>query len=623
MSGIFGILDSKRKSPIAPLLTAMGTKMSHREWYVVDTHIDEPAGVGLGRIGIGLFNRERQPVVNQDRSLIAFMSGELYNVEEIRHRMEAKGHRLHDSSDLGLVLRLYEERGEQFIHDLEGIFILAILDRTRQRLLIANDRYGLRQMMYAHYDGRLLLAPEMKGILCDPLFRKKLKFTALAEYMRFQQLLGEKTFFEGIELLPNASLLEYNLQTDQLTIKPYWDFSRIAKLPPNTPFPEIVAETGRLFRQVVNRLTDGDYRTGVFLSGGLDSRTIIGLLNNEHRPVASITYGDKKCRDAVYASWIARRAGSKHHYFEFSNGEWVKQYADLHLTLTEGFQAWLHAHGISIMDQVRELIEVNLSGLAGDYILGGKRILLNPPVDELAFNCYLFHFYNQVHDWPGINEAEEKHLFSDELYPRLSGLAFESLIREVSRFSQYDFYDLFEYFNMLNCYRRLYQHTILFHQSHIEERYPYYDYNFFEFMYSLPPEVRRNRRLQIAVINHERPDLALIPWEYNGLLFTDRWSIWAGHALVQKLKNRINRHLAPIFSQLGTLYADYEHWLCTDLRDWAESILFDKRTLGRNIFNPQFIRSIWERHQAGREIWTIGKIAPIMTYEMMLRKFYD
>jgi len=88
-------------------------------------------------------------------------------------------------------------------------------------------------------------------------------------------------------------------------------------------------------------------------------------------------------------------------------------------------------------------------------------------------------------------------------------------------------------------------------------------------------------------------------------------------------KRRAKRHLLPFLPELHTLYADYENYLRSDLREWGESILFDERTLGRGIFSPAFLRSIGARHQSGQEMHTIGKIAPIMTYEMMLRRLHD
>ena len=106
-------------------------------------------------------------------------------------------------------------------------------------------------------------------------------------------------------------------------------------------------------------------------------------------------------------------------------------------------------------------------------------------------------------------------------------------------------------------------------------------------------------------------------------MVTDRPLIKTAFIVAERLKNRFNRHVYPVLRQYSTLYADYENYLRTDLRTWGESILFDARTLDRGIFDSQFLQSVWARHQSGKELHTIGKIAPIMTYEMMLRRFYD
>lgn len=623
MSGIFGVLDSKRNTRIDRLLAQMGAKMSHREWYVVETHSDKDAGVGLGRIGIGIFNQERQPICSEDQNLMVFLSGEFHNAAKLRHDLKAKGHRFRDDSDLELVLRLYEEKGEQFIHHLEGAFVLAIWDRTQQELIIANDRFGLYPLFYAHYDGKLVFAPEMKGVLCDPDFRKELNLTALAEYMRFQQLLGEKTFFEELEILPNASLLRYNTHTDSLTIQPYWDFSQIPKV--NMTFEEAVEEIGRLLRRAVNRLASGPYRVGVYLSGGLDSRTILSLIDRKHFPVASITYGQRNCRDVVYAERIARTVGSDHHWFEFKNGEWVKEWADFHLELTEGFHSWIHSHGVSTLPQARETIDVNLTGLAFDTSVGGHwwDPLLTCALDNVAFNSYFFHLYNQKYTWPGIDEAEERFLYADAFHSQIQGLAFDSFVSEVARLDKYDYPRHAEFFNHVNHNGRFTYYHLISARSHIEIRCPACDYQLFDLVCSVPLALRANRQMEKAIINREAPDLAMISYAKDGLLLTDRWFSRIAHALTHKLKNRFNRQLYPVFRQFQTLYADYENYLRSDLRVWAKDILFDKRTLDRGIFNPQFLRSIWERHQSGQELHTIGKIAPIMTYEMMLRRFYD
>ncbi len=628
MSGIFGVLNSKRNTHIDKLLTRMGEAMSHRDWYVVETHTDENANVGLGRIGIGILNRTTQPAQNETGNLIVFFCGELYKVQSIRDRLEVEGHVLHTESFEELVLHLYQAKGLAFAQEIEGPFITCIWDTQTSKLFIVNDRFSRYPTFYAHYMGRLVFAPELKGILQDEKFHKRLNLTAFSEYIRFDRMLGEKTFFEGIEYIPGGSILTYDLATDELKIEKFWDYTHIpSEISPHTSFDEVVGEASRLLMQAFERLTADNLRAGVYLTGGLDSRTALGMARKFGSAV-SLTYGARNSRDVIYARQLAKKAHSPHHLFEFRDGKWVQENVDFHIELTEGLHTWLHMHGISTLPMARELIDYNLTGFFGDIVIGNRVFDALAPrmtylTNHTAFLTYLFWIMNQKASWPCIDEAEERLLYTPELVPQMQGRAFESLSAEVSKFSGFEHWRQYEYFTLWNQTGRRTHYSVVFMRSHIETRYPFYDYALFDFMYSLPLDMRYASRLHVAIINHEMPELAMVPRESTDQLITDHRVIRLGHALLQKVKNRINRHLAPIFPQKVSLYADYENWLRTDLRDWAESILLGKRTLERGIFNPDALRALWERHLSARELHTIGKIAPIMTYEMMLRRFYD
>jgi asparagine synthase (glutamine-hydrolysing) len=621
MSGVFGVVDSKRNTQIGQLLAQMGTEMSHRAWYSVETHSNEDTGVGLGRIGIGIFNQEAQPVCSQDQNLIVFLSGELYGTTELRRNLKAKGHRFRDDSDLELVLRLYQEMGERFVYELEGVFVLVIWDRSRHKVIISNDRFGLYPLLYAYYDGKLIFAPEMKGILCDPDFRKELNLTALAEYVRFQHFLGDKTFFEELKLLPNASLLRYDTQTDQLMIRSYWDFSQIPELPATLTFEDAVEEAGRLLKAAVNKLTNGNYRLGVYLSGGADSRVILGLIDPNVFPITTITFGQRGCRDVVYASKLATQAGTTHHYFEFPDGKWVEDFADLHLELTEGFHSWIHAHGVSILDQVRPLIDVNLTGLHGAPINWDDPALFQAQ-DDISFSCRLFYLLSQETTWPSLDDVEERFLFSPRIASQMYGLAFDSLRSELAKYDHLPYERKAAHFSCQSD-RRLFQYYTVFHRSHFEQRFPFYDYRYFEFVHALPPEMLFGRKLRRAIILGFTRPLARIPYDKDDLPIAGSQVSHIAAKLIQKSKSFVNHYIAPTFEDYATLYADYENWLRNELRDWGENILLGERTLQRDIFNPEFLGSLWRRHQSGLEVHTIGKIAPLMTLEMMLRRFYD
>jgi asparagine synthase (glutamine-hydrolysing) len=617
MSGILGVADPRHRIGARPLIDKMAASMRHREWFVTDYMAEDAYNLALGRIGIGIFNKSPQPVWNSARTVALVMAGEFYNLDALGENKTAQ------FSDEQAALALYEKQGDDFARQLKGAFIIAIWDETRKLILIANDRFGLYPLFYTCRADRLIFAPEMKGILCDESFPHNLDLTALAQYMRFQHLLGQRTFFEDIELLPAASVLVYDLATASCRVEPYWTFDEIPYRP-DVGFGEAVEEASSLLRRAVQHLSQDAYRPGVYLSGGLDSRTILGLI--DRRPVVSLTYGTRDCRDVYYARQIARAVGAEHRWVDFPDGNWVKDHVDFHLELTEGFHTWTNSHGISTLPQARQLMDVNLTGWEAGAAMGHP-LVIEPlhvsAVDGAALTTHLFYNFNQRFTWPSITEGEESLLYCEPILRKVRGLAFDSFRTEIFPYLSYRPDIRAEYFILHNHCRRMTQNLVTFTRSHIEVRFPYFDYDLFVFMYSLPVALRRDRKLYRAVIQRETPRLAYIPYDHDELLPTTHSLIRGTQATAVKLKRRINRHLGSLFPERPTLYADYESYLRGELRDWAENILFDRRTAERNIFNSAFLHTLMDRHLSGLEEWTIGKIAPIITYEMMLRRFYD
>jgi asparagine synthase (glutamine-hydrolysing) len=346
----------------------------------------------------------------------------------------------------------------------------------------------------------------------------------------------------------------------------------------------------------------------------------------KRRPVVSLTYGARNCRDVYYASRIANFVGSDHHWFDLPNGKWVEQYVDLHLDLTEGFHSWIHSNGMSTLAPARELMDVNLTGWDGGTVFAypeGPDFFHFNAVNDQALLVDLFSKFNQKFTWPSITEAEESLLYSQPVWRKVQGLAFESFRTELSKYLDYRAEVRGQYFFLRNHCARLTQYFTVFTRSHVEVRFPFFDYDLFDFIFSLPIKMITYRKLYRAVIQRETPQLAYIPYEKDEFLPTTHKVVWGVHAAGVKMKRRINRHLWKVFPTHGTLYADYENYLRNELREWAEDILFDRRTTEHGIFEPSFLHSLMQCHLANREPWTIGKIAPLITYEMMLRRYVD
>jgi asparagine synthase (glutamine-hydrolysing) len=619
MSGVFGVVDTKKR-PLAAWLPRMAESLRLREWTRIQVWSDEQTGVGLGQVNIGLFSTDAQPLHSEDGSLAVVFFGQLYHSERVRDRLQAEGYPPELGTEAELVLHLYRARGEGFVEDLEGVFVLALWDARQARLLLANDRFGLIPTYYAHYDGRLVFAPQVKGILADPAFKKELDLTGMVQFLRFQRLLDDTTFFEGLRLLPYASVLRFDQAGNTAAVSHYWDFP-VSSQHDGVTFDEAVEETGRLLRRAVEARTRGSHRVGVYLSGGLDSRTVLGVASQVRPPIVSLTYGLPDCRDAYYAERIARRAGSPHHFLPLTDGRWVRDEVGFHLEATEGFIAWTHSHSATTLRPARDLMDVNLTGFQGDGLLGARAATFAQDVitavDEVDFGARMYGHYTSHFSWPGYTEAEARMLFSESLYPRVRELAFESFLQTLSKTPGADFAQRLDFFNCIHQGTRLSNLNLVYQRAFFEARYPFCDYALNDFVYSLPIDHRLHDRLYLAVINRQIPRLAWVPRDTDERLLIDRPLIREAHGLWQRVRRRVTGRQRP------TLHEDPEGWLRRDLRGWAESLLFDRRTLERGLFNPAFLRSIFERHMSGHEIHTIGKIAPIMTYEMMLRRFYD
>jgi asparagine synthase (glutamine-hydrolysing) len=619
MSGVFGIINPERPANLEHQLDAMGKVMSHQEWTVIDQYLDLQSGIGLGRIGIGIFNKERQPIWDSEQAIAIFMAGEFYDTEHAKQNLPA------DKSDEALALHLYSQVGDDFVKDVEGAFVLAIWDTRHRQLHIINDRFGLYPTYLAQIGDTLIFAPEVKAALLNSEVDRSLRDDAVAEYFRFQRLLGLKTFFKGIHLLPPASILTFDGHTNTYQKISYWSFNQLPLLPRSLTFDEKVEEGGRRLRAAIEKRSKGSQRVGVYLSGGLDSRSLLGLIPENSGTIHTFTFGQRGSRDEHYASQIAHIARSQHHFHAFDNGKWIIEASKAHIELTEGYQNWLHLHGFTMLGEVRQSIDVNLSGL-GDIIWDDHYFF--PPdaanaVDDIAFNSRLFEIYNQRYSWPGINETEERSLYHKSFYPRVQGLAFDSLVTESAVYADIPYYQRLRAFSVVNHFNRHLLYHAVYGRSHVEYRLPYFDLDLFSFCYGLQGEVDKDRELQISIIAKEVPELARIPRASTELPLTYNNRNLAIPKTVKRLKSAINRYVKPVFPTHSSLYADYETWLKTDLRSWAEGILFDERTLSRGIFQSETLHSLMNRHLSGFEQWTIGKIAPIITFEMMMRRYFD
>ncbi|MGQ0798263.1 MAG: asparagine synthase (glutamine-hydrolyzing) [Methanobacteriota archaeon] len=211
-----------------------------------------------------------QPMSDESgRSWIVY-NGEIYNYKALREGLVARGHTLTTNSDTETIVHLYEEKGPDAVHDLNGMFAFAIWDEDAGRLLLVRDRLGIKPLYYCETEGRVAFASEIKGILADPRVPRRLNHEALADYLTFQNVFGDKTFFEGIKVLPPGHML---LAHDgRVEVREYWDLTFREEIMDED---DAVRRFGALLDESVGMQLMSDVPLGSHLSGGIDSGSVV------------------------------------------------------------------------------------------------------------------------------------------------------------------------------------------------------------------------------------------------------------------------------------------------------------------------------------------------------------
>lgn len=617
MSGVFTFIDLHHEIDLQSASEQVISSLTHRPWYQHECALLPNLQGALGRIRVGAFNPQPQPVTRADGQAMVAAVGELYNTTELQQALAAQGLPPGPTDLPSLALQAYDAYGLDFPRHLNGVFFVVILDHALGRLVAANDRFGL----YPHYfwcqNGQFAIAPQIRGVLAMPFVQRRLDLTAVAEYMRFQHLLGTRTFHEGISKLCYGSILTFSFAEGRCRIRPYWDWDQIPHRPQIT-LDEAVEETGRLLRQSIARRTSDDLRTGVFLSGGMDGRTIAGIAHKLGRKPITATFGREDCSDVHYGRRIAAALGLRNHWFDMPDGRWVLDNVDFHLALTEGLHSWIHMHGIHMLPSLRQHIDYNLSGWEGSVLGSGYDPLLNREADWPTMRAEIYHALLHRYTWPGMREVDERELYCESLRPQMIGRAYESYLQDIARFEHFRRDNVADYhFYSAQCFRQTI-HMNRIARSHIEVRFPFWDYDLMDFVHSLPNAIRYEQYLYRHVLTRELPRMAHIPLDKDDLLPTTEPVRRRVHAVAKRLSKRLR-----LKRSFYTLYANYEQYLRTDLRAWGESILYDRRMQERGLFDPHTVRTMMERLQSGREYPLIGSVAPLMTFEMMMREYFD
>ncbi len=614
MSGLFGVALIDGASPDAALDVANRIAAALRVAPHQQIEVSPVApGVAVGRLRAGVLNRAAQPWTGPSGRLL-WLTGEIY---------QESGPPI-DGLDVPTLGRVFDEGNPSALAGLNGMFLAASWDDRTGTLYVTSDRYGLYQCCYATTAAGLVFAPRMRPLLDAAPVPRRVDPVAIGEYVRYQQLLGDRTWLADVRLLPPASVLAYDTHRGRLTLDRYWDWDRV-RLQDHHDFDSAVETVAGFERRAIERRLDSRQRTGVYLSGGLDSRRILGVAAR-HVPVTTITYGTPGSRDVVLARRLARRAGATHHWMPFRDARWILECAPLHLALTEGQHSWIHSHGMSTLRAARDLIDINLSGWAGGspYWVVDRHLVARMAGRTDAEGARVAHeAFARAFTWPGLTDTEASALLRHCEGTPLAPLAFESMAGHLAATAAYAPERRLLWLYTRHHDRRLTLNFVSFSRSAFDVRCPFADSAFLDYVYTLPEALLAAPRFQSSVASSLAPALATIPRDKDWRLPHPSRLISGPHALLWRTLGWLDRRGVRLAPRHATLYADYEHDLRHELRPWAEALLFHPRTLDRGFYHAPTLRTLWDRHVSGHQFHTIGTIAPVMAIEMALRYLVD
>ncbi len=618
MCGIIGWYGPRDNS----LLRKMTSFLDHRGPDGEGFFADKKVSLGHKRLSIIDLKTGQQPMYNEDKSIVIVFNGEIYNYREIRKELQTKyGRSFRTNSDTEVILRAYEEYGPECVQKFNGMFAFAIWDVKKDLLFLARDRIGIKPLYYFRDEKRFMFASEIKAFLADKTFPRKLNSQAIAEYLTFQNIMDEKTFFEGVKmLLPGHYLL---MQCGKVSIKKYWDASYTKSDKLN--IVDYYQDFKKIFSESVERHMISDVPLGSYLSGGFDSSSVATMAAKKSKGKIETftgrfkeggTYDETPCSRAV-----ATKIDAIMHEVTISPQDFLSQIEKIIYHLDEPKVGIPAISQYMVSKLVSTRVKVVLTGHAGDELFGGypiykvshfKDMVRKNPLNLLkAFSFFkwseiprsayfLFFplFDKEVKHGLFImfNKRQRKNLLSKQFYGSLSNKDTTTILQKFQRKDIDSSADKIQY-----LYLKTYLPSLLVVEDKmgmahsIEARTPFCDNELVDFANAIPMKFK---------LHH--------------------------HELKHVLKQSMKSDLPPIlYGQPKKGFpTPFSLWIRKDLKEYVYSILLSDRTKHRGIFNQRSIKKLLDTHCKSkkdglRDLVNAARIWSILNIELWCRIFMD
>lgn len=622
MPGVVVTFDPHARPGVAARFRRQLVAARLQPWYRLERWVDPLGRVGLGRADLGALDQDPQPIRSEDGRWALAFTGELADRAPRLAALAARGVPLTGGGSADLFLATWRADGEAAAARLNGSYFFALWDAHANRLVVGGDRYASRPHLYAFVGGRLVLAPEVAGVVAGLGRTPAPDWRGLTTFMALEYPLGDRTLLEDVRAFPGGTFLTVDASGPRW--HEYWRPRYVAVAP--RPLDAWVEEAAPLYRQAVRRATEGAFCVAV--SGGTDSRTLIACTDATGYP--TYTFGQPGSDDVRFAERVAAARGGAPEVLQLRD-DYLHHHAEAMLRLGEGMVSLFHAHDADGIEDVAALAPVTLYGMTSEYartefaenvlassastamgrfallarhVAAGRRPL-DAPDDEAALAARL-----AGRTWTALDEATAAQVLRPEFARAMRGAVHVGLAEALARCEGPTAVDRLMAFNVTQRQRRFTSWGIKIAGTAHEYRKPLDDYDLVDFLLRVPPDVRR--QLQARVIAKVAPDLAAIPRTGSGAPMD---ASFAERALAFGRK-RLAQALRPGRTQS---FADPQRLLRTTSRWYYETLLLDPDTLGNGLFRPEGVRALVDDHMAGR-IDAAPALCALATVELWRRR---
>lgn len=516
MCGFTGIVDlTGARRADAPTVERMLRTLDHRGPDDRGSVVADDAALAFARLSIVDLAGGRQPMTNEDGSIVSVCNGEIFNYPELRERLERAGHVLRSRCDVEVIPHLYEEYGPECTALLNGQFAFAVYDRRQRALLCARDHFGIAPLFYTVADGLFLFASEIKALLAHPAVRRRVDVTALDQVFTFPGVLSPRTMFDGIHSLAAGHQLTVAAH-GQPRVRAYWDlvYPRADEAAGAATGPAAEAEQleqlDEALTRSVRRRMQADVPVGVYLSGGLDSSLIAAkmrALSSGPLHAFSIDFAERDLSEARHQRLMAAQLEAVHHEylmdFRHISERLRKVIYHTECPLKETYDTAALALSETV---ARHGIKVVLGGQGADELFAGyigyrfdqfraRRPPPAPPPAEAALRRALWgdeaFLYEKEH---AAFRAELRPLYSRRL--REAADDFDCLREPVIAHERIRGVDPVHRRSYVDLKLRLADHLLSDHgdrmalASSVEARYPFLDVELVELVRRMPPDLK-------------------------------------------------------------------------------------------------------------------------------------